>query len=170
MQCKSEAIATKGAVTKPGDIWKLGEHRLMCGDSTSEVDFAKLMNGNRAQMAVTSPPYGVGKDYETKGIEPWFETMRPVVKNLTKYAGIICWNLGDLYATGTQFIEPTNFYSSQLFAENGFRPMQIAAGVPLVTVSGRAGHARTSTTTDIYSHLLKSSDKTAAETLEQLFD
>ena len=48
--------------------------------------------------------------------------------------------------------------------------MQIAAGVPLVTVSGRAGHARTSTTTDIYSHLLKSSDKTAAETLEQLFD
>jgi len=45
--------------------------------------------------------------------------------------------------------------------------MQIAAGVPLVTVAGRAGHARTSTTTDIYSHFLKSSDKTAAEKLEQ---
>lgn len=38
------------------------------------------------------------------------------------------------------------------------------------TVAGRADHARISTTTDIYSHLLKSSDKTAAETLEQLFD
>jgi len=48
--------------------------------------------------------------------------------------------------------------------------MQIAAGVPLVTVSGRAGHARTSTTTDIYSHFLKSSDKTAAEKLEKLFE
>lgn len=48
--------------------------------------------------------------------------------------------------------------------------MQIAAGVPLVTVAGRAGHARTSTTTDIYSHFLKSSDKTAAEKLEQLFE
>ncbi|MDO4812394.1 MAG: tyrosine-type recombinase/integrase [Eubacteriales bacterium] len=48
--------------------------------------------------------------------------------------------------------------------------MQIAAGVPLVTVSGRAGHARTSTTTDIYSHFLKSSDKTAAEKIEQLFE
>ena len=47
--------------------------------------------------------------------------------------------------------------------------MQIAAGIPLVTVSGRAGHARTSTTTDIYSHFLKSSDKTAAEKLERLF-
>lgn len=48
--------------------------------------------------------------------------------------------------------------------------MQIAAGVPLVTVSGRAGHARTSTTTDIYSHFLKSSDKTAAEKLEKVFE
>lgn len=48
--------------------------------------------------------------------------------------------------------------------------MQIAAGVPLVTVAGRAGHARTSTTTDIYSHFLESSDKSAAEKLEQLFE
>ena len=48
--------------------------------------------------------------------------------------------------------------------------MQIAVGVPLVTVAGRAGHARTSTTTDIYSHFLKSSDKTAAEKLEQMFE
>lgn len=48
--------------------------------------------------------------------------------------------------------------------------MQIAAGVPLVTVAGRAGHARTSTTTDIYSHFLKSSDKTAAKVLENIFE
>ena len=48
--------------------------------------------------------------------------------------------------------------------------MQIAAGVPLVTVAGRAGHARTSTTTDIYSHFLKSSDKTAAKMLENIFE
>ena len=84
-----EKIKAKGAVTKTGDIWKLGDHYLMCGDSTSESDFAKLMQGKRGQMAVTSPPYGVGKDYEKLGIEPWFETMRPVVVNLTKYAGIV---------------------------------------------------------------------------------
>ena len=48
--------------------------------------------------------------------------------------------------------------------------MQIAAGVPLVTVAGRAGHARTSTTTDIYSHFLKSSDKTAADRLKKMFE
>jgi Predicted transcriptional regulators len=40
-------ITEKGTITQPGDIWKLGVHRLMCGDSTSEVDFAKLMNGNK---------------------------------------------------------------------------------------------------------------------------
>ncbi len=47
--------------------------------------------------------------------------------------------------------------------------LQIASGVPLVTVSGRAGHARTSTTTDIYSHLLKSSDRAAATALDNIF-
>ncbi|MFI3162966.1 MAG: site-specific integrase [Bacillota bacterium] len=47
--------------------------------------------------------------------------------------------------------------------------MQISAGVPLVTVSGRAGHARTSTTTDIYSHFLKSSDRIAADALDEVF-
>lgn len=36
-------IKAKGAITKTGDIWKLGVHRLMCGDSTSSADFAKLI-------------------------------------------------------------------------------------------------------------------------------
>jgi len=44
------------------------------------------------------------------------------------------------------------------------------AGVPIVIVSGRAGHARTSTTTDVYSHFLKSSDKEAAQKLNNLFE
>jgi integrase len=47
--------------------------------------------------------------------------------------------------------------------------IQLAAGVPLVTVSVRAGHSRTSTTSDIYSHIINSSDKQAAETLNNLF-
>lgn len=47
--------------------------------------------------------------------------------------------------------------------------LQIAAGVPLTTVSGRAGHSRTSTTTDIYAHFIKTSDRQAADTLNDLF-
>jgi DNA modification methylase len=47
---------------KPGDIWQLGNHRIMCGDSTKENDVEKLMNGKKADMVFTDPPYGV--DYE----------------------------------------------------------------------------------------------------------
>lgn len=47
--------------------------------------------------------------------------------------------------------------------------LQIAAGVPLTTVSGRAGHSRTSTTTDVYAHFIKTSDQQAADTLNDLF-
>lgn len=42
-----------------GDIWQLGNHRLMCGDSTSKSDVAKLMNGQKADLVVTDPPYNV---------------------------------------------------------------------------------------------------------------
>lgn len=45
--------------TKPGDIWILGRHRLMCGDSTSQEDMAVLMNGEIADLVVTDPPYNV---------------------------------------------------------------------------------------------------------------
>jgi DNA modification methylase len=44
-------------VTKPGDIWVLGKHRLMCGDSTSIDSVEKLMDGQKADMVFTSPPY-----------------------------------------------------------------------------------------------------------------
>ena len=46
-------------VAKQGDIWQLGRHRLMCGDSTSVTDVEKLMNGNKADMVFTDPPYNI---------------------------------------------------------------------------------------------------------------
>jgi len=46
-------------VTKPGDVWLLGKHRLMCGDSTSIDAVDKLMAGSKADMVFTDPPYGV---------------------------------------------------------------------------------------------------------------
>lgn len=46
-------------IAKQGDIWQLGRHRLMCGDSTSVTDVEKLMNGNKADMVFTDPPYGI---------------------------------------------------------------------------------------------------------------
>lgn len=47
---------------KLGDIWKLGNHRLLCGDSTNITDVEKLMNGNKADITFCSPPYNIGKN------------------------------------------------------------------------------------------------------------
>ncbi len=49
----------KESKVKLGDIWKLGEHRVMCGDSTISDDVEKLMNGEKADMVFTDPPYGI---------------------------------------------------------------------------------------------------------------
>lgn len=47
------------SICKRGDIWQLGNHRLMCGDSTDINDVQKLMNGEKADMLLTDPPYNV---------------------------------------------------------------------------------------------------------------
>lgn len=53
---------------KTGDTWILGEHRLLCGDATSVDDADKLMDGAKADMVFTSPPYNIGKHgFEKKG-------------------------------------------------------------------------------------------------------
>ncbi len=46
-------------ITKPGDVWLLGKHRLMCGDSTSLTEVERLMAGEKADMVFTDPPYGM---------------------------------------------------------------------------------------------------------------
>ncbi len=50
--------------SQKGDIWILGEHRLMCGDSTSESDVKALMQDEKADMVFTDPPYGMKKESE----------------------------------------------------------------------------------------------------------
>lgn len=49
----------KAAFVKRGDIWTVGRHRLMCGDATSSEDVAALMDGKKANLIVTDPPYNV---------------------------------------------------------------------------------------------------------------
>jgi DNA modification methylase len=54
------------AVTVPGDVWVLGEHRLLCGDSTQLADIEKVMAGGLADMVFTDPPFNVNYGATTK--------------------------------------------------------------------------------------------------------
>ena len=69
-------------ITKRGDIWKLGRHRLMCGDATLKEDVNKLLNGQSIDLVFTDPPYGInvvkGKHIGGGGIIPSNEYL-PVI-------------------------------------------------------------------------------------------
>lgn len=54
-----DAELEKSPITQPGDIWLLGRHRLLCGDSTKPETFEVLMGGMRANLVITDPPYNV---------------------------------------------------------------------------------------------------------------
>lgn len=59
---------TGPAVTRPGDIWQIGPHRLICGDSTKRETYAQLLDGEAAQMVFTDPPYNVRIDGHVSGL------------------------------------------------------------------------------------------------------
>ena len=70
-------------VSKPGDVWIMGGHRLLCGDSTDAASFALLMAGEKATMVFTDPPYNV--DYANSAKDKMRGTNRPILND----------NLGD---------------------------------------------------------------------------
>lgn len=54
-----EEVLSKPSITKKGDLWVLGNHRLICGDSTKQQTYTLLMNDKKANLVVTDPPYNV---------------------------------------------------------------------------------------------------------------
>ena len=65
----SEAPAV--AVTQPGDLWMIGPHRLLCGDCRQREDVLRLMDGRKANLVVTSPPYATQREYDpSSGFQP----------------------------------------------------------------------------------------------------
>ena len=106
------------AVTKPGYLYQLGEHRLLCGDCTDESNVKKLIGDEKIDLCMTDPPYGVGWRYETHNdsrnelieiIKKFFPIIRkisavvaltPGLKNIALYPEsdwILCW----FYGAGT---------------------------------------------------------------------
>jgi DNA modification methylase len=83
------------AVSRPGDVWAIGQHRLICGDATDRAVVAALMQGDTAHLCFTSPPYGNQRDYTSGGIADWDGLMRGVFSQLPMApTGQVLVNLG----------------------------------------------------------------------------
>lgn len=78
-----EDVVTK---CKPGDLWQLGQHRLICGDSTDDGNIERLLDGQSIDMIFTDPPYGMGlnTDYSSMVNKLEFATEK-AIKNGKKY-------------------------------------------------------------------------------------
>jgi DNA modification methylase len=70
------------AVSLPGDLWLMGRHRLLCGDSADAAAVSRVMSGERAALVFTSPPYGNQRDYTTGGVGDWDALMQGVFADL----------------------------------------------------------------------------------------
>ena len=88
--------APEEPVTKPGDLWILGNHRLLCGDSTNPQHLQRLMDGQLADLWLTDPPYNV--DYEGgTGLK---------IQNDNMADGEFRQFLCDVYSTANQVLKP----------------------------------------------------------------
>lgn len=93
--------APKEAITNPGDLWIMGDHRLLCGNSTKAEDVIRLMDGQKAQLLATDPPYMV--DYtganRPKGGKDWSDVYHEVdIKDAEKF-------YRDFYSIALQYID-----------------------------------------------------------------
>lgn len=68
-----DAELDKPAITKLGDIWQLGRHMLMCGDSTKIEDVDRCLNSTPVAITFTSPPYNIGKPIDNTGTDSKYE-------------------------------------------------------------------------------------------------
>lgn len=96
----------KVAITRRGDVWILGEHRLLCGDSTDAADVERVLAGATADLVCTSPPYNCGKDYgihdDDQPRDDYFAFLRRIMERCVAALGrgrAIAWNIGVSPAT-----------------------------------------------------------------------
>jgi DNA modification methylase len=144
-------------VTQPGDLWVLGDHRLLCGDSRSAEDVAGLLDGTSPDFIVTSPPYNAGIDYEsyddaevnrdaylgflTAVLEPWIAALGQ--------GRVLAWNVGVSSRTH-------HLHQPLLLAQLGLTFVRqlvwVKSGVPLPTYHNTVAASRARHYTPHYRH------------------
>ena len=97
--------ALKEAKTEPGDLFQMGPHRLLCGDSTQLSNVEKLLGGQKPDMAFTSPPYNVGIAYnghdDQMPEDAYWDLIRQVVTNIWAVARSDIWMLWNVGASAS---------------------------------------------------------------------
>lgn len=88
---EKDPVAT---ICQEGDVWQLGEHRLMCGDSTKAEDVARLMDGEKAQLVITDPPYNVAIGSKNKALNEIQESGR-IVEDIIGDKGMTDEEIGE---------------------------------------------------------------------------
>ena len=89
---------------KLGDIWKLGDHRLMCGDATDQLNYDLLLRGEKIDLVFTDPPYGMGKEsegvkndnlYEDELLEFNKRWIPKTISSLSETGSWYCWGIDE---------------------------------------------------------------------------
>jgi len=132
---------TAEAITKPGDVYTIGRHRLICGDCTAVGTYQKLLGAERAAMVFTDPPYGVSigdknrllneKKYDGNGKKYQIEEN---IENDTLGAEELCDLLIEAFDRMQEFMQDTAaYYITAPQGFNGFMIQQAlkAAGIPV---------------------------------------
>jgi DNA modification methylase len=114
------------AVSVPGDLWTLGNHRVLCGDATAMTAIEQVMAGERAEMSFTDPPYNVNYEQRSKatgrrriandnlgaGFEPFLYDACENILAATKGAVYICMASAELHTLYSAFTRADGHWST----------------------------------------------------------
>jgi DNA modification methylase len=111
-------------ISKPGDVWLLGRHRLACGDATIAADVAKAMDGAEANYVFTSPPYGINLEYERgDSLEQLVELIAAVIGTIDTIVAPDAYatmNYADIFRPGDAGFTPMSEHYHKPFAALGW--------------------------------------------------
>jgi DNA modification methylase len=111
-----------------GDIFEIGEHRLLCGDSTDSDQVAKLMNGQKADMVFTDPPYGVSYQSNMRTKSEKFDILKndevfitDWIHNLPLYSNgfIFVWTSWKVVKQWIEFLQPLGDMTNMIIWDKG---------------------------------------------------
>ena len=111
-----------------GDLYEIGEHRLLCGDSTDSDQVARLMNGQKADMVFTDPPYGVSYQSNMRTKSEKFDILKndevfitDWIHNLPLYSNgfVFVWTSWKVVKQWIEFLEPLGDMTNMIIWDKG---------------------------------------------------